>query len=188
MWQIFLFYQPSWQMSFVQHTTGLSFCSQCLAGQLLAPIYFWRVHKYSTKILCSSPPVLELKAVGGSRTDFCLELEQLLHLQAWDSPGLVWVSCLTSGMTGILCRNGTLPGLDQRFWPQVHPQGSQCSHVSAAFTTLELLVFPWGMCDNPDLTVTPWKGHRDDHLPHQQLLNPVDLLLCPTWGFQHREA
>lgn len=166
----------------------LLFCSQCLAGQLLAPTYFWRAHKYSTKILCSSPLVLEMKAVGGSRTDFCLELEQLLHLQTWDSPGLIRVSCLTPGLTGILSGNGTLSGLINTFGHQFSPNTLRsvlCSGVGAAGVSL-------GMCDSPDLTMTPWKAHKDEHLPQpnilQQLLSPVDPLDCPMWAFQHREA
>lgn len=118
----------------------LLFCSQCLAGQLLAPTYFWRAHKYSTKILCSSPLVLEMKAVGGSRTDFCLELEQLLHLQ----PGTAqdWSEC---------------PVWPQG-WQESWVEMELCLGWSTLLVTssapilsgqccvqdLELLVFPWG--------------------------------------------
>lgn len=172
----------------MQHKTGLSFCSECLAGQLLAPIFFWRAHKYSTKILCSSPLVLELKAVGGSRTDFCLELEQLY------SPGAaqVWSECSVwpqgwqeSCVEMALC-------LDQHFWPPVQSQGSQCSHVSAVFRTWSCWCFPGEYV--PTL-ISLWLLEKPTKTTIflsqnilQQLLNPVDLLLYPMWGFQHREA
>lgn len=135
---------------------------------------------------CHSLVVLELKAVGGSRTSFHLEMEQFLHLQPWGSPGLGWASCPIPGLHS----NFQWKLLDQHFWWPVQLQGSQLSHVSAFFSILSCWCFP-GECvttfPGTNLTITLWKANRDDLLrqsvhPTIASLASANLVLCPVWG------